>query len=509
MPFRNGSHTLAATSYNNLENTQFMLDAISRDTLSIFALLIVAIAICSILAIAILYVIDIKQNQDAVRRNYPVIGRFRYIFEHLGEFFRQYFFAMDREEMPFNRAIRNWIYRASKNESLSNAFGSTHDAHKEGSTIFLNAAYPKLDSEISDSPPIIVGAECTYPYQAPSFFNISAMSYGALSKVAVQALSKGAAKAKCWLNTGEGGLSPHHLAANCDIVFQLGTARYGVRDQDGNFSDDKFKKLIAHPQIKMVEIKLSQGAKPGKGGILPADKVTAEIAEIRGIPQGQASLSPNRHPGIGNDQQLLDFVAHLKKLCGKPVGIKFVLGQAQWLDELLPAINARPRIDAPDFITLDGGDGGSGAAPQPLMDFVGLPISSSLPLLISALKKYKLRERIRVVVAGKLVSPGSIAEALANGADFVNSARGFMFALGCIQAMKCNKNTCPTGITTHDKKLQRGLDPTDKSNRVAYYHKNLTDSVEMIAHSCGVSCAKALSTSHYKIVTFSNNSCSE
>ena len=258
--------------------------------------------------------------------------------------------------------------------------------------------------------------------------------------------------------------------------------------------------LAANSQVKMIELKLSQGAKPGKGGILPAAKVTEEIAQTRGIAVGQASISPNGHPDIGSPAELLDMIAHLRAVTGKPVGFKAVIGDQGWLLELIRLIHERGHASAPDFITVDGADGGSGAAPQPLMDYVGLPLRESLPWLVDRLFENGLRERIRVIAAGKLITPSDVAWALAVGADFVNSARGFMFALGCIQAMQCNKNTCPTGVTTHDPKLQRGLNPEDKAVRVAQYHKNMTYGVGIIAHACGVSGPRRLRRKHVRVV---------
>ena len=323
------------------------------------------------------------------------------------------------------------------------------------------------------------------PYTAPSFFNISAMSYGALSGPAIAALSAGADKSHIWLNTGEGGLSPFHQTAPCDLVFQIGTAKYGVRDEDGQLDLSKVKTLAAIPALKMFEIKLSQGAKPGKGDILPAEKVTEIIAATRGIPMGQASISPNRHPEVTDAQSLLDFVHSVREASGKPTGIKFVLGDTAWLEELFNAIKQRGIESAPDFMTLDSADGGTGAAPQGLMDNMGLPIAFSLPALHQKLREAGLRDRIKLIATGKMLNPAGVAAALCLGADVVCSARGFMFALGCIQALQCHHNTCPTGITTHDPKLQRGLDPTNKAERVANYASAMRNEVELIAHSAG------------------------
>ncbi len=452
------------------------------------------------LIIVILYFRDISQTKSAIRKNYPVIGRFRYLFEHLGEFFRQYFFAMDREELPFNRALRSWVYRASKNTDMSIAFGSTRNLYKTGEVYFLNDTFPKLDTETLSPRKQIIGPNCAHPYETPSFFNISAMSYGALSANAITALSKGAAQAGCWLNTGEGGLSSFHELSGCDLVYQIGTAKYGVRDDNGNLCKEKLGQLAAKPAIKMFEIKLSQGAKPGKGGILPAEKVTKEIARIRGIPVGQASHSPNRHLDIQSNDDLLDMIQVIRETTGKPVGFKAVLGDPSWFTAFCGAVHSRGVESAPDFITIDSADGGTGAAPQPLMDFVGLPLKESLPFIVDELIRLGLKERIKVIASGKLIAPSYVATALATGADFVTSARGFMFALGCIQALQCNKNTCPTGITTHNKHLQKGLHSMEKSNRVANYHKNITKSVSIIAHSCGVQNPHELARKHIRVV---------
>ena len=483
-----------------------MISEFSIAFFNIAAILFTCLIGCFVLFVCILYIIDVTQKKQTIRHNYPVIGRFRYIFEHLGEFFRQYFFAMDREELPFNRALRNWVYRASKDVDATLAFGSTRQINLNGEAIFLNAPFPTLDSHSACSTSLRIGNECRFPYDAPSIFNISGMSYGALSSVAITALAKGAKKANCWLNTGEGGLSSFHKEAGCDIIFQIGTAKYGVRDLEGNFSPDKLKDIAALPQVKMFEIKLSQGAKPGKGGMLPAGKISKEIAEIRGIPEGEASISPNRHPNIHNNETLLDFIEEVRGLSGKPTGIKTVMGDPSWIYELCDAINARGAKSAPDFITLDCAEGGTGAAPQPLMDFVGMPLRESLPLLNRILEEKGLRKRVRIIASGKLVAPGAAALAIATGADFITSARGFMFSLGCIQAMQCNKNTCPTGITTHKASLQKGLDPNEKSNRVANYHKQLIKHLEMISHSCGVHDPRELSHKHVRIVTQHNKS---
>jgi hypothetical protein len=333
-------------------------------TLEVFSILLLVILTLLFLAVVVTYIFDITQTKTAIRRNYPVIGHFRYFFEHLGEFFRQYFFAMDREELPFNRAQRGWVYRAGKNLPNTVAFGSTRDIRLPGSILFVNCPFPTLGEDAVPPGSVTIGEGCEHPYTTASLFNISGMSYGALSKPAVLALSMGAKKAGCWMNAGEGAVSPYHLQGGADIVFQIGTAKNGVRDLEGNLNDDKLRKAAAIAQVKMFEIKMSQGAKPGKGGILPAGKVTEEIAAIRGIPMGKDAISPNRHADICNNGDLLDMIKRVRAVTGKPVGFKTVIGGPQWLDSLFDEINKRGDDCAPDFITLDGSDGGTGAAPH-------------------------------------------------------------------------------------------------------------------------------------------------
>ncbi|MGV0006165.1 MAG: FMN-binding glutamate synthase family protein [Candidatus Porifericomitaceae bacterium WSBS_2022_MAG_OTU9] len=463
------------------------------------ALLIFVLGV-AILAVVVIFIMDVTQTKQAIRRNYPVIGHFRYWFEHLGEFFRQYFFAMDREELPFNRAQRSWAYRAAKNIDNTVAFGSTRDLRQPGAVLFVSCPYPTLDEDAVQPQALTIGSGCKRPFETSSLVNISGMSYGAISKPAVLALSQGAAKAGCWMNTGEGGLSPYHLEGGADLVFQMGTAKYGVRDLEGKLSDEKLRQVAAHSQVRMFEIKLSQGAKPGKGGILPGGKVTKEIAQIRGIEPGSDSISPNRHPEVNSCEDLLNMVNHVREVTGLPTGFKTVIGAVSWLDDLFAAINKAGLDSAPDFITIDSSDGGTGAAPLPLIDAVGLPLRESLPIVVNKLKEYGLRERIKVIASGKLITPADVAWALCLGTDFITTARGFMFSLGCIQALQCNKNTCPTGITTHNKNLQRGLVPSDKAERVFNYARNLNKEVGVIAHSCGVTSPRDLKRFHARVV---------
>lgn len=456
-------------------------------------------------ALLVLVLHDVTQKKHTVLRNYPVIGRLRFLFEDLGEYFRQYFFAGDRAEMPFNRATRGWVYKEAKNEGGIIGFGSTNDLREPGSIIFVNHPFPVLEEERLPTPAVMIGeGYCTQPFEAKSIVNVSGMSFGAISEPAVRALSRGAARAGCWMDTGEGGLSPYHLEGGCDVIMQIGTAKYGIRDPDGGFSPAKAKELAR--SVKAFEIKLSQGAKPGKGGVLPGAKVTAEIARIRGIPEGRDSISPNRHCDIANIDELLDKVAYVREITGRPVGVKTAIGGWLFLNDLCDAVLRRGREYAPDFLAIDGGEGGSGAAPQTLMDHMALPIAEALPRVVDSLLQSDLKSRIRVVAAGKLVTSARAAWALCVGADFVNTARGFMFALGCIQALRCHTNTCPTGVTTHNKRLQRGLAVEEKYLRVANYCQNMNREIDMIAHSCGCRHARELKREHVRIVQSANQS---
>lgn len=473
----------------------FLYRALEIELYLKYALLLV-IAI----SLLVLYFYDREQKEHTIWRNYPVIGHMRNFLEALGVYLRQYFFAMDREELPFNRATRSWIYRAAKNVENVEGFGSTRDLHPVGTIIFVDAPFPPLGQNVVLPGEITIGPYCRMPYVTNSLFNISAMSYGALSKEAIQALSHGARMANCWLNTGEGGISPYHLEGGADLIAQIGTAKYGFRDLKGNLDEQRLIAAAEMPQIKMFEIKLSQGAKPGKGGLLLGVKVTEEIAKIRGITPGEDSISPNRHTDIKNSHELLDKIAYIRKVTGKPVGFKIVLGSYEWLDDLFSEIVHRGLEAAPDFITLDSKDGGTGAAPVSLMDYVGLPIKESLPVLVDKLYEYGLRDRIKVIASGKLVTPGDVGWALCIGADFINSARGFMFSLGCIQALRCHLNTCPTGITSHDPRYRRGLVPLSKAERVYHYATNMVHEIGIICHSCGVEEPRELRRHHARMV---------
>ncbi|MDF2120036.1 FMN-binding glutamate synthase family protein [Roseiarcaceae bacterium H3SJ34-1] len=448
-----------------------------------FWIVLLFIFVCLVAAI---YIHDVRQTQHTILRNYPVIGHVRYFAETWGEYMRQYQYLPDWAERPFNRLERSWIYRSAKGVPNLISFGSSATP----SFAFRNASFPLLDEDRRSFPGKQIGiaegpGACAKPYMAKSFFNLSGMSFGALSHAAVSALSRGTKMAGVWMGTGEGGLSPYHMEGGGDIIMQIGTAKYGVRDAAGNLSDDKLRAIAAHENIRMFEVKLGQGAKPGKGGLLPGVKVTEEIALIRGIPVGMPSISPNRHHDIGNVRQLGDFIKRVREVTGRPVGVKFVVGDPAFLDEWFADCVHNPE-GCPDYLHVDGGEGGTGAAPAALADHVGLPITLALPYVVDARARHGLKDRIRIVSAGKLVTPDKVAWALCMGADFVVSARGFMFSIGCIQAMKCGTGNCPTGVTSVNPRLIAGLDPTDKSVRVKHYVERIIEEVEMIAHACGI-----------------------
>ena len=452
----------------------------------VFAVIALFLLACLLAGLGAVYLHDKRQTEHTILRNFPLIGHIRYFAETWGEYMRQYQYLPDWAERPFNRLERSWVYRSSKGVSNLLSFGSENVP----AFVFRNAAFAVLDEETREFPGKLIGivtgpGACREPYTAPSFFNISGMSYGALSHAAVSALSKGAKLGGVWLGTGEGGLSKYHLEGGGDIVMQIGTAKYGVRHADGTLSEERLAEIAAYPQVKMFEVKLAQGAKPGKGGILPGNKVTAEIAEIRGITVGQDSISPNRHRDIGSIAELGAFIDRVRRVTGKPVGVKFVVGDPNFVDAWFHDCTEHPE-HCPDYVHVDGGEGGTGAAPAPLADYVGLPITQALPMVAALRDEHGLKGRIRIVAAGKLITPDKVAWALCMGADFVSSARGFMFSLGCIQAMKCGSGHCPTGVTAVEPRLIAGLDPTDKAVRVGRYARRMQDEVAMIAHSCGL-----------------------
>tara|TARA_B100000686_G_scaffold200187_1_gene207076 strand:+ start:3896 stop:5329 length:1434 start_codon:yes stop_codon:yes gene_type:complete len=453
---------------------------------------------CAALAIVVIFIHDKFQSADAVKRNYPVLAWLRPISKRLGEFYRRYISFADREAKPFSRAIREWVYEAANGDKDIRGYGTKID-FKDRRFFFKNAVFPINQDEAEDAPLLTIGPYSENPYTPPSFFNVSAMSFGSLSAPAVEALSYGTALANCWLNTGEGGLSPYHLKGDTDIVFEIGTAKFGVRNKKGDFDKDAFLKIANNPNIKMFEIKLSQGSKPGKGGILPACKVTKEIAEIRNIEQGRDAISPNRHKEISNTEELLDFINYLQKISGKPVGFKTALGDVKWVETLCLKIKKRGEEKAPDFITIDGAEGGTGASPMMLMDNSAMSIIKALPEVAAILEKHGLKKRIPLIASGKLVTAADVAWAMALGADYVVSARGFMFSIGCIMAMKCHTDRCPSGVATHDPDLQKALKPHDKKDQVRNYVHRIKEEASVIAHSCGVKHVRDLNPSHLEL----------
>ena len=452
-------------------------------------------------------IVDKIQKKHTLRRNYPLFGRGRWIMEYIGHFIRAYFVTDERSEKPFSKSDRSYSYQGAKNETRTRAFGSTLDP-KDSYFSFVNSQFPFKNQEknLADNvSPITYGEKSKNPYTTKSRINISAMSYGALSDVAITSLSKGAKKGGFLMNCGEGGISRFHKDGGADLIFQIGTAKYGCSNEDLSLNEDKITKLAENEQIKMFEIKLSQGAKPGKGGILPSNKVTKEIAEARGIQEGVSSVSPSTHTEVFDNESLLELINKVKKATQKPTGIKLCLGEPKQLDKLFDLIQNKIEREPdtadyyiPDFITLDSSDGGTGASPMAHMDVMGMNILESLPIIVKKLIEYGLRDKIKVIASGKLITPVQAGWAFAQGADSINIARGFLFSLGCIQAMECNKNKCPTGIATHQKKYTRGLVPEDKYVRVYNYHLNLTNDLVDISHSCGVKSFEDLSLNNIR-----------
>lgn len=450
------------------------------------------------LLLAIVAVRDLTQRRHAVTRNFPVVGHVRYLLEELGQPLRQYFFAGDLDERPYNRVTRSWVYASAKGQNNMIGFGSQVDHNEPGRMHIVPSMYPTLkapDATDADLPrPRVIGARRAQPYQPRRFANIAGMSYGALSPNAVRALSRGARLSGCYMSTGEGSLSPYHVEGGADILYQIGPAKFGCRTADGRFDDARAAAILALPQVKMVEIKLAQGAKAGKGGMLPKEKITPEIAGIRGIPMGRDCHSPNRFEEFDDAPSLLDFIERVRRLTGKPVGLKMVVGSVAEIDDLCREI--RKRGDGPDFIAVDGNEGGSGAAPLALADYVGLPLMDAVIAVDNALRREGLRDDIALIASGKIATSGDVATHLALGADLVHIARGFLFSIGCIQALRCHTNTCPAGITTQNRWLQSGLDPADKGVRVGNYSLTLERDLQMITFACGLKHPSQLHRGH-------------
>jgi glutamate synthase domain-containing protein 2 len=426
---------------------------------------------------------DLKQTEHSLMRNYPIWGRFRYWIESLGPPLRQYIVEQNKEGMPFNRDFRSLVYQRAKNVEAKKAFGTELDVYGPGYVWLSHSMVPLPVAK--ELPRVTIGGpQCGQPYSA-SLFNISAMSFGSLSGNAILALNKGSKKGNFFHTTGEGGISRYHRQYGGDLNWQIGSGYFGCRKPDGAFCPDQFTEQARDEQVRMIEIKLSQGAKPGHGGILPASKITAEVAEARNIPIGKACVSPAHHSTFSTPIGLLEFVAHLRELAaGKPVGFKFCLGHPH---EFLAVCKAMLVTGIyPDFMVVDGGEGGTGAAPLEFSDRIGFPMRDGLVFVHDALVGCGLREQIKIGASGKTSAAGLIAAALAFGSDWVNAARAFMFCVGCIQAQMCHTNECPVGVATQDPKLQKALVVDKKAERVYNYHRNSLEMLNEIAAAAGL-----------------------
>jgi glutamate synthase domain-containing protein 2 len=424
---------------------------------------------------------DTFQNKSTLRKNYPLVGRLRYLFESVRPELRQYFFEDELDGKPFNRRQRSIVYQRAKNVRQTISFGMQDDPNRIGYEWAAHTVYPKKADPKSFR--LLIGNhQCTHPYNS-SIFNIGAMSYGAMSKTAIASLNKGAAKGGFAHNTGEGGISEYHLHG-ADIIWQIGTGYFGCRNDDGSFSESLFTTNAALPQVKMIELKLSQGAKPGHGGLLPAEKNTPEIARIRNIEPYKTVHSPSAHSAFGNATELVYFLGKLRYLSGgKPVGFKICIGRKEEFIDIIQAIDETGII--PDFITIDGAEGGTGAAPLEFIDYMGMALVDALVFAKNTLTEFGLKEQVKIIASGKIITAFDIAKTIALGADACYSSRGMMFALGCIQALICDSGNCPVGITTQDKSLYKGIDITDKSERVFNFHKNTLKALADFIGACG------------------------
>ncbi|MFG1421821.1 FMN-binding glutamate synthase family protein [Roseixanthobacter liquoris] len=438
---------------------------------------------CVLFPLVLVGVFDVLQPHHSLLRNYPVIGSVRWIFEALRPYLRQYIVEDDLEGHPYNRNVRSLVYARAKGEEDRQPFGTEIDTQAPQYEWMTHSLAP---TPVAKEPfrVQVGGKECTKPYAAATL-NISAMSFGSLGHNAIEALNLGAKQGGFYHDTGEGGLSPYHRIHGGDIVWELGSGYFGCRNRDGSFCPERFAEKAADPQVKMVEIKLSQGAKPGHGGVLPAAKVTPEIAEIRGIPLGEDCISPSRHPAFATPAQMMDFVAQLRELSGgKPVGIKLCVGHPS---ETFAIVKAMLKTGiAPDFVVVDGSEGGTGAAPQELADHMGMPLREGLILMRNALVGTGLRDQVRLAAAGKVTSGFGMAANMAVGADWCNAARAFMFSLGCVMSMRCHTGQCPTGITTNDPHLQRGLVVEEKAKRVASFQHHTVEALADLVAAAGL-----------------------
>lgn len=435
------------------------------------------------IALSLLGVIDLSQTKHAIRRNYPVIGNLRFLFEFIRPEIRQYFMESDDQQLPFSRASRSLVYQRAKQQQDKQPFGTQIDTYSSGYE-WMNHSMAPTKIKDTNFRITVGGPDCKQPYSL-SVFNISAMSFGALSANAVMALNRGAILGDFAHDTGEGGVSRYHTKYGGDLIWNIGSGYFGCRNEDGSFSAERFAKRAQQEQIKMIEIKLSQGAKPGQGGILPAAKVTPEIAAAREVPVGQDCMSPAQHSAFSTPIELLEFVAQLRELSGgKPVGFKLTIGHP-WEWFAIAKAMLKTNI-TPDFIVIDGAEGGTGAAPVEFMDHVGVPLVEALRLVHNTLVGIGVRDKIKIGASGKIISAFDMARIMALGADWCNSARGFMFAIGCIQALACHTGKCPTGVTTQSVLRQKALVVSDKSLRVASFHNNTLKALGELLSAAGL-----------------------
>ena len=443
-------------------------------------------------ALALLGTWDLLQTRSTLRRNYPVLAHFRYGLESVGPEIRQYFIEGDTAEVPFSRQQRSLVYQRAKGVMDVVPFGSQQDVYGvDYEWINHSMAPTHVDSHDFR---VVIGAASAQPYSA-SVFNISAMSFGALSANAVRALNEGARRGGFYHDTGEGSISPYHREKGGDLVWEIGSGYFGCRDEQGRFSEERFVENACSPQVKMIELKLSQGAKPGHGGVLPAAKVSAEIAATRGVPMGHDCVSPATHSAFSTPVGLLQFIARLRELSGgKPTGFKLAIGHPwEWFG-IAKAMHETGLL--PDFIVVDGAEGGTGAAPAEFIDHVGVPMREALLLVHNTLVGLNLRDRVRVGAAGKIISAFDIARTMAMGADWCNAGRGFMFALGCIQSQSCHNDRCPTGVATQDPARWRHLDVADKSVRVQQFHDNTLKALRDMLCAAGLEHPRQLGPEH-------------
>jgi glutamate synthase domain-containing protein 2 len=446
---------------------------------------------------------DMAQNRQAIRKNFPLLGRLRYVFEDMRPKIQQYFVESDTDGTPLNRNERSVIYQRAKKQVDTIPFGTQLNVYAEGYEWMTHSINPEDHNKLDHNPRVRVGnKDCRQPYDA-SILNVSAMSFGSLSPNAIESLNAGAKIGGFAHNTGEGGISPYHLKHGGDLIWQVGTGYFGARDANGNFSPEAFQKNALRPEVKMIEIKLSQGAKPGHGGILPARKNTPEIAAIRGVQAGTTVFSPPYHSAFNSPLGLIQFVKQLRDLSGgKPIGFKLCIGKKS---EFLAICKAMVQLNVyPDFITIDGGEGGTGAAPPEFTNSVGMPLLDALAFVDDALRGFGIREHIKIDCSGKILTGFNIVRAMALGADFCNSARAMMLALGCIQALECNKNTCPTGVATQDPYFMKGLVIDDKKERVANYHKNTVGSFVELLSCAGLDHPEKINRGHVYRRVFMN-----